>query len=158
MKSIRKTVFVGMMLMCVIAACSNKETALQQEILNLQEQISRLETERDALKSQIKSVSLSTSDIKHTVIFNLKHTPDSPETKKFLQDGKAILSAIEAVNNFEVFKQVSNKNEFQYCFSMHFSDQTAYETYNKHPSHVDFVKNRWEKEVSKFLEIDLMPF
>ncbi len=40
---------------------------------------------------------------------------------------------------------------------MEFADQAAYDAYNTHPKHVAFVKDRWEREVSKFLEIDYVP-
>lgn len=92
--------------------------------------------------------------IRHSVIFCLKHGVDAPETEKFLKDGQTILSSIPVVEKFEVLRQVSPKNEYQFGFSMEFSNKDAYATYNSHPSHVDFVKNRWQKEVEKFLEID----
>ena len=38
---------------------------------------------------------------------------------------------------------------------MEFADSTAYKTYNDNPEHVKFVKERWETEVSDFMEIDL---
>jgi hypothetical protein len=50
--------------------------------------------------------------------------------------------------------QVSTKNNYDYGFSMEFADQAAYTSYNEHPKHVDFVNNRWLKEVSRFIEID----
>jgi hypothetical protein len=38
--------------------------------------------------------------------------------------------------------------------SMEFTDQAAYDTYNDHPIHVAFVRDRWKTEVSDFMEID----
>lgn len=92
--------------------------------------------------------------IRHSVIFCLKHEIHAPETEQFLSDGKSILSSIPVVENFEVLKQVSPKNEYHFGFSMEFSNKAAYDAYNAHPAHVDFVKNRWETEVTRFLEID----
>jgi Stress responsive A/B Barrel Domain len=37
---------------------------------------------------------------------------------------------------------------------MEFADQAAYDTYNDHPIHVAFVRDRWKMEVSDFMEID----
>ena len=46
---------------------------------------------------------------------------------------------------------------YQFGFSMEFADQAAYTAYNVHPKHVKFVKDRWEREVERFLEIDYVP-
>lgn len=37
---------------------------------------------------------------------------------------------------------------------MRFDSRADYETYNAHPQHVAFVRDRWDQEVSQFLEID----
>jgi hypothetical protein len=92
--------------------------------------------------------------IKHMVIFSLMHEVESPESAQFLADGRDILSSIPGVEDFEVFRQVSSKNKFDFGFSMVFANQAAYDLYNAHSLHVDFVANRWVKEVSDFLEID----
>lgn len=92
--------------------------------------------------------------IRHMVVFCLKHNQNSPETEKFLLDGKAILSSISSVENFEVLNQISIKNEYHFGFSMEFSGRDAYDSYTAHPDHEAFVKLRWEKEVTSFLEID----
>ncbi|MFH1965034.1 MAG: Dabb family protein [Acidobacteriota bacterium] len=90
----------------------------------------------------------------HTVMFSLKASPDSEEAEDFLKDGKEILSSIPGVEKFEVRRQVSEKNNFQYGFSMQFTDRTAFDSYLKHPLHVSFVSERWGKEVSAFQEAD----
>ncbi|MEN7547294.1 Dabb family protein [Rapidithrix thailandica] len=90
----------------------------------------------------------------HTVIFSLKHEAGSPEERQFLDDARTILTAIPGVEEFEVRKQVSQKNEYQFGFSMKFADQQAYDKYNQHPEHIAFVEKRWKKEVTDFLEID----
>lgn len=91
--------------------------------------------------------------IRHTVIFTLKHRQGSAEEKKFLEDA-LVLEQIPTVQSFERLKQVSAKNSFMFGFSMEFTDQAAYDTYNNHPIHVAFVRDRWKTEVSDFMEID----
>lgn len=97
---------------------------------------------------------LKKGEIRHMVIFNLKYEKGTAEALKFLADGKRILSGIPVVNNFEAFEQVSVKNKFTYGFSMRFANKPDYETYSNHSSHVAFVRERWMKEVTDFLEID----
>jgi hypothetical protein len=111
---------------------------------------------REALS--IGSVSASSQlkgkEIQHMVIFNLPYKKGSSKAVKFLNDGNRILTGIPVVRDFQVFLQVSAKNDFQYGFSMVFNDQDDYDTYNNHPDHVAFVEERWMKEVTDFLEID----
>lgn len=97
---------------------------------------------------------LSNQSIVHSVIFTLKHEAGSAEEQRFLEDGRLTLSTIPTVKNFKVYRQVSPKNDFHFGFSMEFADGSAYEAYNIHPQHVSFVKDRWEKEVLQFQEID----
>ena len=92
--------------------------------------------------------------IRHMVIFGLKYDCDAIETDKFLKDAQEILSSIPGVEKFKVLRQVSIKNDYSYGFSMKFVNQEAFDEYSQHPLHVDFVKQRWETEVTKFLEID----
>jgi len=100
------------------------------------------------------SASLETGEIQHMVIFDLSHEKGSAMAEKFLKDGRQILTKIPGVQNFQVFDQVSLKNDYTYGFSMVFAGQSAYSAYNNHPDHVAFVENRWKKEVTRFLEID----
>ncbi len=104
------------------------------------------------------SPALRGEEIQHMVIFDLKHEKGSAQAGKFLKDGREILSKIPVVQNFQVFNQVSVKNDYTYGFSMVFAGQSEYTTYNDHPEHVAFVENRWKKEVSRFLEIDFKSF
>jgi hypothetical protein len=97
---------------------------------------------------------LKGKEIQHMVIFNLPYKEGSSKAVKFLNDGNRILTGIPVVRDFQVFLQVSSKNDFQYGFSMVFSKQDDYNTYNNHPDHVAFVEERWMKEVTDFLEID----
>ena len=39
---------------------------------------------------------------------------------------------------------------------MVFADQSAYDAYNSHPAHVDFVATRWVPEVDAFQEYDFI--
>jgi hypothetical protein len=91
--------------------------------------------------------------IRHTVVFSLKHAPDSAEERKFLEDA-LVLEGIPGVRNFERLRQVSPKNGYRFGFSMEFDDQPGYDAYNEHPTHVAFVRDRWQVEVTDFLEID----
>lgn len=92
--------------------------------------------------------------IRHMVIFDLKHPAGSPEAARFLEDGERILTSIPVVRSFGAFTQVSAKNDYEYGFSMEFASEEDYRQYNEHPAHVSFVRERWETEVSRFLEID----
>ncbi len=94
--------------------------------------------------------------IRHTVVFSLRHLPGSPEEAAFLEDA-LVLAGIPGVENFERLRQVSSKNEYRFGFSMEFADEVAYQAYNDHPEHVAFVRDRWEREVADFLEIDYVP-
>jgi hypothetical protein len=101
---------------------------------------------------------LKDEEIQHMVLFDLKHEKGSAQALKFLRDGEHILSHLPVVRDFQVFSQVSLKNDYTYGFSMIFDNRKAYETYNNHPDHMAFVENRWKTEVSRFLEIDFKPF
>ena len=92
--------------------------------------------------------------ILHSVIFSLKHEEGSEAERKFLEDGQRILTSIPTVTNFQVYKQVSAKNDYRHGFAMEFANQADYDAYNEHPLHVQFVNERWVTEVEKFLEID----
>jgi hypothetical protein len=91
--------------------------------------------------------------IRHTVVFTLKHPQGSPAEKRFLEDA-LVLTTIPTVQKFERLKQVSAKNAYKFGFSMEFADQAAYTTYDQHPTHTAFVRDRWKTEVADFLEID----
>jgi len=103
----------------------------------------------------MKNCELTGPEIQHMVIFNLPYPEGSEEASQFLEDGTSILTSIPVVQNFQAFRQVSAKNDYQYGFSMVFANQEDYDTYNNHPDHLAFVQERWTKEVTGFLEIDL---
>jgi hypothetical protein len=92
--------------------------------------------------------------ITHMVIFCLKHDKDSLQEKEFISYSREILSSIPVVRDFKACRQTSPKNGFDFGFTMKFKDKNSYEEYNNHPSHQEYVNNRWLHEVDKFLEID----
>ena len=94
--------------------------------------------------------------IRHTVVFKLKHPAGSQAERDFIDAGR-ILAAISTVRNFEVLRQTSRKNKYDFGFSMEFCTAQDYQFYNDHPSHIRFVQTRWIPEVSDFLEIDYEP-
>lgn len=95
--------------------------------------------------------------IRHTVVFKLKHAARSSEEVEFLQ-AATVLETIPGVQKFERLHQTSKKNEYDFGFSMEFDSPEAYELYNAHPAHVDFVQSRWIPEVDQFMEIDYEPY
>jgi small-conductance mechanosensitive channel len=96
--------------------------------------------------------------IRHIVIFTLKYDMDLEESQAFLEESQAMLTAIPEVEQFRLFRQVSGKTDYDYGFSMEFADGKAYETYLNHPAHIQYVQNRWDQEVLRFLEIDFEEF
>ena len=91
--------------------------------------------------------------VRHTVAFTLVHPAGSPSEAAFLEAAEW-LAAIPGVEDFEVLAEVSPKNDYRFGISMEFADRSAYERYNEHPDHVEFVERRWNAEVADFLEID----
>jgi heme-degrading monooxygenase HmoA len=91
--------------------------------------------------------------IRHTVVFRLKHAAGSAEEQGFLK-AAGELAAIPGVEQFETLRQVSPKNPYTFGLSMEFASAEAYAGYSEHPEHVQFVQERWLKEVAEFMEID----
>jgi hypothetical protein len=60
----------------------------------------------------------------------------------------------KAHGNLQVFKQISTDNDFDFWLAMEFDDKESYEKYSNHPVHMDYVNQRWFKEVEGYLEID----
>jgi len=94
--------------------------------------------------------------IRHTVVFKLIHKRGSEEEKGFL-DAIRKLSVIPGVQNLELLRQTSTKNNFDFGLSMEFEKAGDYEAYNQHPDHTRFVATYWKREVTDFLEIDYEP-
>jgi len=95
--------------------------------------------------------------IRHTVVFKLKHPSGSQPELDFLRTAQKLLE-IPRVRNFECLRQISEKNDYDYGLSMEFDSAADYESYNTHPSHVEFVQTHWIPEVTDFMEIDYEPF
>ena len=91
--------------------------------------------------------------IQHAVIFNFKDGI-SPSQQSAFFAAAAELALISGVQNFQLLKQTSIKNPFAFGISMEFASKEAYEEYNHHPVHVQFIQNHWLKGVADFLEID----
>ncbi|HWS51394.1 MAG TPA: Dabb family protein [Microbacterium sp.] len=94
--------------------------------------------------------------IQHTVVFRLRHEPESAEERRFLDDAQSALSSIPGVHDFAVRRQVSAKSDLTHQFSMVFADQAAYDAYDAHPTHTAFVRDRWVPEVVEFQEYDFI--
>ncbi|OCT14445.1 stress responsive protein [Paenibacillus pectinilyticus] len=97
---------------------------------------------------------MNTTSIKHMVVFKLHAGKENAAAEQFLKMSAEELAPIPGVEQFEVLRQVSPKADYDYGFSMVFANQAAYEAYNNHPVHTQYVAERWMKEVSSFQEID----
>lgn len=96
--------------------------------------------------------------IQHTVVFRLKAASGSAEEADFLATALDRLAPIPGVNGFAISRQVSPKSETAFQFAMAFDDQDAYDAYNSHPNHADFVASRWDVEVADFQEYDFIQY
>ena len=96
---------------------------------------------------------LTPGRIRHSVVFSLAHEPGSAAEAGFVAAITA-LEQIPGVEAFELMREVSPKNEFDLALTMEFADQAAYTAYNEHPQHVAFVAERWDAQVTRFMEID----
>lgn len=92
----------------------------------------------------------------HTVVFRLVHEAGSAEEAAFLDAARSTLGSIPGVEDFTVRRQVSPKSDLTVQFSMRFADRRAYEAYDGHPDHVEFVATRWVPEVAAFQEHDFV--
>ena len=91
--------------------------------------------------------------IRHTVTFTLDHQSGSKEEAVFLDAARG-LALIPTVKKFECLKEIGKKNNFNFGLSMEFENMNAYEEYNNHPFHQDFVQEHWIPYVSDYIEID----
>lgn len=96
---------------------------------------------------------LGGSRVRHTVVLALRHPAGSPEEAAFLE-ALAALAEIEGVEELQVAREVSPKNDYTHAVAMEFADEQAYRTYDADPRHQGFVAERWEAEVRDFLEVD----
>lgn len=91
--------------------------------------------------------------IRHTVTFKLKHQTGSIAESKFLEAAKE-LASLPTAKKFECLKVMGNKNNYDFALSMEFDNMSAYDAYNNHQDHVNFVQERWIPEVIDYIEID----
>jgi hypothetical protein len=96
---------------------------------------------------------LANGRVRHSVVFTPTHAEGSAEEADLLAAMRR-LAAIPGVEAFELMREVSPKNDYRYGLTMEFVDDSAYQAYNEHPEHVEFVDRRWDSEVAEFLEID----
>lgn len=95
--------------------------------------------------------------IRHTVVLKLKYPKGSAEEQTFLAAAQK-LEALPGVQKFECLRQIGKKNNFDFGLSMEFENMEAYEGYNNHPKHTNFVQTFWLRDVAEFLEIDYEPY
>jgi hypothetical protein len=96
---------------------------------------------------------LAPGRIRHSAVFTLVHAAGTDGETRFLE-AIAELRDLPSVEAFEVLREVSPKNGYRFVVSMEFADEDAYQAYNDHPEHVAFVRERWDAEVTDFIEID----
>jgi hypothetical protein len=99
---------------------------------------------------------LKEGEVIHTVIFDLKHPAGSEAARQFIDEGRRVLTAIPGVRDFQAYRQCSPKNDYQYGFFMSFGNQDDFDAYTAHPAHGQFVRERWETEVTRFQESDFV--
>jgi hypothetical protein len=93
--------------------------------------------------------------IRHTVAFGLPFPAGSAEEAAFLGRGRT-LAALPGVQNFAVLRSLGEQHDRPWSFSMDFADQAAYDGYNAHPVHREFVETVWLPTVTTFLESDFV--
>ena len=91
--------------------------------------------------------------IRHAALFRLKESKGTEGERSFLA-ALAGLKAIPGVQRFEIAREISPKNPFDFAVSMRFASQVDYHNYNDHPLHVAFVAEHWVPEVAAFMEHD----
>lgn len=96
--------------------------------------------------------------ITHSVAFKLKWDKDSDEEKAFIRKSVELLSPIPNVQEFNVNRQFSPKNPYNFEFTMGFNSQQEYDNYSNNPIHLKYVKEIWLSEVEKFLEKDTVEY
>ena len=91
--------------------------------------------------------------IRHAALFRLTHSRGSASEADFLS-ALSGLHDIPGVQDFDIAREISPKNDFDFAVSMHFASHAEYSAYNDHPRHVTFVQSRWLPEVAAFMEHD----
>ena len=93
----------------------------------------------------------------HSVIFKLYHPKESSEEAEFFIAALK-LANIPGVKKFEILKQTSPNNKYDYGIIMQFANKEIYGEYSIHPDHILFIQDYWINGVVDFLEIDFEPF
>ena len=91
--------------------------------------------------------------IRHAALFRLKESKGTAGERDFLA-ALAALGTLPGVEDFEIAREISPKNPYDYTVSMRFADQAAYAAYDSHPAHVAFVQTLWIPQVAEFMEHD----
>ena len=91
--------------------------------------------------------------IRHSVLFSFKAVTEPALVQAFFK-AAAALARIPGVQQFEILRQISKKNGFDYGISMEFNNLEAYDHYSNHPDHQLFIQDYWLPFVADFLEID----
>jgi len=91
--------------------------------------------------------------IRHSVILTLRSSLSSEDKLQYFAAVDELMQ-IPGVQKFEVLKQTSTKNPYEYGISMEFENQEAYDLYAGHSLHTAFVEKYWAACVEDFLEID----
>jgi quinol monooxygenase YgiN len=91
--------------------------------------------------------------VRHTVAFALPFEAGSSGEQEFLAEARR-LAAIPGVHAFQVLRALEEHAELPLTLSMEFTDRAAYDAYDDHPQHRDFVARRWLPTVTAFQESD----
>lgn len=93
------------------------------------------------------------TSIRHTVAFALPFAAHSAEEQEFLAEARR-LATIPGVQAFRVLRALDEQAALPLTLSMEFADQDAYDGYDDHPQHRDFVERHWLPTVTAFQETD----
>ena len=91
--------------------------------------------------------------IQHAVIFALGHEPGSAKEQEFFR-AVHVLKGIPGVERFEIWRALKGETEHPYSITMEFENAAAFDRYNGHEIHKQFVEERWLPEVARFVELD----
>lgn len=124
-----------------MAAC-NIDTALAEEVVRLQEELTSAQEKINTLESGSKAT--DASGLIHTVYFWLKDDITKEQIADF-KKGVASLSKIETIEKFYVGEHADTEardvidHSYDYSLIVHFRDQAGHDAYQPHPVHEKFV-------------------
>ena len=93
----------------------------------------------------------------HSVIFKFKEGTSELRKREFFTAANR-LSLILDVKHFEILRQPSSKNEFEFGLVIVFNDTPVYQKYTADPELGLSLQNYWLKLQTIFLELDSEPF